>query len=192
MEGEESNHLKFKFLISGKSVRTTRFSVNWGGIIAIIAATRSQSSWRQDMKRRRLQIWSKSTYQHASCQPATRFPSQFRRSMFNFKVIFCPQVSRQKKKSPVNSALPTSLFACSNEWKRGGNCSGKKLTITWWCHVSKQPEDSATPYHSRVSLIHTEVTFLPEDAFVLVAPMLQDITELPLFQRLQLRVRPPC
>ena len=55
----------------------------------------------------------------------------------------------------------------------------------------EQPGDSVTLHPPRASLIHTEVTLLPEDIFIPVAPMLQVITELLSFRRLQLRARQP-
>jgi len=57
--------------------------------------------------------------------------------------------------------------------------------------VSKQTEDSATPYPPIANSVHTEVTPCPEYASTPTTPMLRVILELFLFWRLQPRARQP-
>jgi len=57
--------------------------------------------------------------------------------------------------------------------------------------VSKQPKDSLTLYPPGDSLVHTEVTLRPEYGSTPTAPLLQVISKLPSFRRLQLHARQP-
>ena len=67
-------------------------------------------------------------------------------------------------------------------------CSGQKMTLTGWHHVSKPP---ATPYPPGASSNHTQVVRHPKDASTSTALMLCVIPELPPFRKLQLRARQP-
>jgi len=186
MERKVPNRLQFKFSISKESVHISRTLVSWWGIISTAATIRSQTSWRQDLKRRRLQISRK----------INRLARQLSTSSVISKVnlddphlILRSSSAHKHQDEIISYQLHFFDFssACSVKRKSGGMCTGQKLTLTGWHHVSKQSGDSATPYPFGARSVHTEVTLCPEDASTPTTLVLSVIPELPPLRRLQLR-----
>jgi len=146
-----------------------------------------RSLWHQVSKRLRLQISTESIDQHANQQRDIQVNSD--------DPHLISKSSSAHKHQDENISYQLLYFHYSSagfdKRKSGGICSDKKLTLTEWHHVSKQPGDFVTPYPLGVSSVYAEVALHPEDTSVSVVLILQVILKLPLIRRLQFHATQP-